>query len=76
MSLYILETEHYDYNEYNGFVIWAIDEVAAREAANDIDTRWPDNSPKVWLDSKLSTCEIIKCDSTSLEVILSSFNAG
>lgn len=75
MKLYLLQTENYDYDEYDGFIIRALNENIAREIANSIGTRRLDTSPKVWLAAELSTCTELTIRG-SQGLVFSSFNEG
>jgi len=63
------------YDSYHGFVVRAKSPVEARKLAAGRDA----TQPKIWLDSKLSTCDRLgTCPATKnfSEVILGDFHAG
>jgi hypothetical protein len=73
MKLWVITTEKYDYDEYDGFVIRAKNKKEARELA--VKAAKSGDNAYVFADPERSKCvEILKKGTP--EVILSSFNAG
>jgi hypothetical protein len=73
MRLWLLTTNHYDYDQYSGFVVRATNEKKARELAAEACGR-SGNGPE-FLNPKRSKCEPLSARGEA-EVILESFNAG
>lgn len=74
--LWLLETKKdFLYDSYDGFVIRAPTEQAARELAQSkiADEKLYDK--QFWLKSQFSECDLLP-DEGNTEIVLSSFNAG
>jgi len=81
MKLWLLENPECDWDEFDGFVVWAIDEMDARRVAYEGSGTphrgpyQPDTRDKDWLKPERTTCSEAVLEGPS-RVILGSFRAG
>jgi hypothetical protein len=75
MRLFLLTTEHWDYDCNEGFLIRAKDEKSARQMAQERIADEELTHPELWLLPEYSTCECLLAAGEP-GILLKSFHAG